>query len=97
MEEKIIIENLERIICEKYKPILFIKMMRLPSIQEMEGFRQYLLNEFGYNSLIFPGEMETEVKLISVLDSEIIKINDLQEKMNILLTKLQSESELPLN
>ena len=69
--------------------------MRMPSIQEMEGFRQYLKNEFGYNSLIFPGEMETDVKLVSILESEKIKIEDLQEKINNLIERLESEIGLP--
>ena len=71
------LNKLEDVITKTYEPILVIKMMRMPSIQEMEGFRQYLKNEFGYNSLIFPGEMETDVKLVSILESEKIKIEDL--------------------
>lgn len=89
------IKNIEDLLTKKYEPILVIKMMRMPTLQEMEGFRQYLKNEFGYNSLIFPGEMETEVKLISVLDTEKVYINDLQEKIDILITRLESEAGLP--
>ena len=95
--EKEIFENLEEIITKKYEPILFIKMMRMPTIAEMEGFRQYLKKEFGYNSLIFPGEMETEVKLISILDSEKIKIDDLQQKIDNLIKKLESEANIPIS
>jgi len=89
------IKNIEDLLTKKYEPILVIKMMRMPTVPEMEGFRQYLKNEFGYNSLIFPGEMETEVKLISVLDTEKVYINDLQEKIDILITRLESEAGLP--
>lgn len=89
------IKNIEDLLTKKYEPILVIKMMRMPTLQEMEGFRQYLKNEFGYNSLIFPGEMETEVKLITVLDTEKAYIDDLQEKINILITRLESEAGLP--
>lgn len=89
------IKNIEDLLTKKYEPILVIKMMRMPTVQEMEGFRQYLKNEFGYNSLIFPGEMETEVKLITVLDTEKVYIDDLQEKINILITRLESEAGLP--
>jgi hypothetical protein len=46
METNIIIENLEKIITQKYEPLLVIKMMRMPSISEMEGFRLYIKNEF---------------------------------------------------
>lgn len=95
MNESKIIENLENIINKKYEPILVIKMMRLPSIEQMEGFRLYIKNNFGYNSLIFPGEMETDVKLVSVLESEITKIEDLQQKMNDLISQLKSEAALP--
>ena len=69
--------------------------MRLPSIEQMEAFRLYLKNEFGYNALIFPGEMETDVKLISVLDVEVEKIEGLQEQMNDLIKRLESEAGLP--
>lgn len=86
-------ENKE--LLEQYKPILIIKMMRLPSIEQMEAFRLYLKNEFGYNALIFPGEMETDVKLISVLDVEVEKIEGLQEQMNDLIKRLESEAGLP--
>lgn len=89
------IKNIEDLLTKKYEPILVIKMMRMPTVPEMEGFRQYLKNEFGYNSLIFPGEMETEVKLITVLDTEKVYIDDLQEKINILITRLESEAGLP--
>ena len=91
MNTEKIIENLENIINQKYEPILIIKMMRLPSLPEMEGFRQYIKNEFGYNSLIFPGEMETDVKLISVLDSDKVKIEDLNLKIDDLIKRLESE------
>jgi hypothetical protein len=95
MENTEIINKLEELITKTYEPILVIKMMRMPTIQEMEGFRQYLKKEFGYNSLIFPGEMETDVKLVSVLESEKIKIEDLQEKMNNLIERLESEIGIP--
>jgi len=97
MDTEKIIEKLEEIIIKKYEPILVIKMMRMPTIQEMEGFRLYIKNNFGYNSLIFPGEMETDVKMVSVLDSEKEKIDDLQKKMDDLIERLESEVELPKN
>jgi hypothetical protein len=95
MDNDKMIKNLESIIINKYEPILIIKMMRMPSIKEIEGFRQYLKKEFGYNSLIFPGEMETDVKIISILNSEISKIDDIQIKMDNLIKKLESETNLP--
>ena len=95
MEKEKLIKQLEDLITNKYEPILVIKMMHMPPVPQMEGFRQYLKNEFGYNALIFPGEMETDVKLISVLDSETIKIDDLQKKMNNLIERLESEVGLP--
>jgi hypothetical protein len=39
--------------------------------------------------------METEVKLISILESENVKIGEIQEKMNNLIKRLESEIELP--
>lgn len=95
MDNDKIIETLTDIITNKYEPILVIKMMRMPTVPEMEGFRQYLRNEFGYNSLIFPGEMETEVKLISVLESEKTTIDDLQAKIMDLTKRLESEVGIP--
>jgi hypothetical protein len=97
MEKDTIMSNIEDLLTKKYEPILVIKMMRLPTIQEMEGFRLYIKNNFGYNSLIFPGEMETDVKLVSVLDTEKIKIEDLQQKMNDLISTLENEASLPQN
>ena len=39
--------------------------------------------------------METDVKLVSILESEKIKIEDLQEKINNLIERLESEIGLP--
>lgn len=95
MDNDKIITKLQDIITNKYEPILVIKMMRMPTIHEMEGFRTYLKNEFGYNSLIFPGEMETDVKLISVLESEKTSIDELQSKIDELIKNLEMELGLP--
>ena len=95
MDNDNLIAKLQDIITNKYEPILVIKMMRMPTIPEMEGFRQYLKKEFGYNSLIFPGEMETDVKLISVLDSEKTSIDELQSKIDELIKNLEMELGLP--
>ena len=95
MENKELLEKIEDLLNKKYEPILVIKMMRMPTIEQMEGFRLYLKNEFGYNTLIFPGEMETEVKIISVLNTEVEKIEGLQDQINDLIKRLESESGLP--
>jgi hypothetical protein len=95
MENKELLEKIEDLLNKKYEPILIIKMMRMPTIEQMEGFRLYLKNEFGYNALIFPGEMETDVKLISVLNTEVEKIEGLQDQMNDLIKRLETEASLP--
>jgi hypothetical protein len=92
MEDNLLLENVKKLLTEKYEPILIVKMMRIPSLTEMEGFRLYIKNEFGYNSIIFPGEMETDVKLISILDFEESKLEDIQKKMNDLIEKLEKEA-----
>jgi hypothetical protein len=95
MENKELLEKIEDLLNKKYEPILIIKMMRMPTIEQMKGFRLYLKNEFGYNALIFPGEMETDVKLISVLNTEVEKIEGLQDQMNDLIKRLETEASLP--
>jgi len=89
MEEKI--KHLEEIISEKYKPLLVIKMMRIPSIEELDVFHRAIKENFGYNSLIFPGEMETDVKIVSILDSQVKDIEDLKKEIYKLIEDLSAE------
>lgn len=92
MEDQLLLDKVKEILTQKYEPILIIKMMRMPSLEQMESFRQYLKNEFGYNALIFPGEMETDVKLVSVLDLEETTVKNLQKQMSDLIEKLEKEA-----
>jgi hypothetical protein len=96
MEDREILEQINDILTKKYEPLLIIKIMRMPDIKEIEGFRQYIKKEFGYNAIIFPGEMESDVKLLSVINSDPTKIEDIQKQMTDLIERLKNESaELP--
>ena len=95
MENTELLDSIKDILLKKFEPILIIKMMRMPTIEELEGFRLYLRKEFGYNSIIFPGEMETDVKLLSVLDFEKTTLDKIQNQMNDLISSLKSELDLP--
>ena len=89
MEEKI--KHLEEIIAGKYRPLLIIKMMRLPSMEELDIFHRAIKTKLGYDSVIFPGEMETDVKIISVLESQVEYVENLQKEVYKLIEDLSSE------
>ena len=93
MDSKKILKNLENLLEEKYEPILVIQMLRVPPSEELRMFANQLMKDFGYKVLVLPGDFETKVELISVLKSDVIKTNDLQEKVLTLIEKLEEDNK----
>ena len=91
MDSKKILKNLENLLEEKYEPILVIQMLRVPPSEELRMFANQLMKDFGYKVLVLPGDFETKVELISILKSDVMKTNDLQEKVLTLIEKLEEE------
>tara|TARA_R110000824_G_scaffold367_1_gene2656 strand:- start:8095 stop:8418 length:324 start_codon:yes stop_codon:yes gene_type:complete len=97
MEEKKVMENLIKLVEEKYEPILVVQLLRVPPEAELRAFAQKLMNDFGYKVLILPGDMETKVELISVMKTEIKKVEDLQSRVLQLIGDLEQEYKDVLN
>ena len=93
MDSKKILKNLENLLEEKYEPILVIQMLRVPPSEELRMFANQLMKDFGYKVLVLPGDFETKVELISVLKSDVMKTNDLQEKVLTLIDKLEEDNK----
>ena len=93
MDSKKILKNLENLLEEKYEPILVIQMLRVPPSEELRMFANQLMKDFGYKVLVLPGDFETKVELISVLKSDVMKTNDLQEKVLTLIEKLEEDNK----
>ena len=89
MEEKI--KHLEEIISKTYRPLLIIKLMRLPSMDELDHFYRGIKEHLGYDSIIFPGEMETDVKIVSILESQVEEIENLKNQVYKLIENLSNE------
>ena len=71
MEETKVLDNLIKLVEEKYEPILVVQLLRVPPEAELRAFAQKLMNDFGYKVLILPGDVETKVELISVILSPV--------------------------
>lgn len=80
MEEKLI-KDLKNLLEEKYEPILVVQLLRVPPQAELQAFAQKLVNDFGYKVLVLPGDTETKVELISVLKNDVVKVQDLQNRV----------------
>ena len=91
--DKKILKNLENLLEGKYEPILVIQMLRVPPSEELRMFANQLMKDFGYKVLVLPGDFETKVELISVLKSDVMKTNDLQEKVLTLIEKLEEDNK----
>ena len=93
-------KNTERVanelLLEKYEPILVIKLMRIHSMEELNHFITKIQEDFGYNTLVLPGELETSVEVVSVCNAEIKDINELKENVNNLIKSLEQESKEPV-
>ena len=85
MKEKELLKNLKGLLEEKYEPILVVQMLRV------QAFAQKLVNDFGYKVLVLPGDTETKVELVSVLTSEVTKVQDLQNRVVSLIKELEDE------
>jgi hypothetical protein len=91
MEEKKLVENLINLVEERYEPILVVQLLRVPPEAELRAFAQKLMNDFGYKVLVLPGDTETKVELISVMKTEIKKVEDLQSRVLQLIGDLEQE------
>ena len=91
MEEKKILKDLINLIEEKYEPILVVQLLRVPPEPELRAFAQKLMNDFGYKVLVLPGDTETKVELVSVMKTEIKKVEDLQSRVLQLIKDLETE------
>tara|TARA_R110000824_G_scaffold26761_2_gene91678 strand:- start:45 stop:386 length:342 start_codon:yes stop_codon:yes gene_type:complete len=84
------------LLLEKYKPILVIKLIRIPPVDELQSFARKIQEDFGYQTLILPGELETSVDIISVCKSEITEIQTLREQVYEACKSLEKELDTPV-
>ena len=82
------ITNTERIanelLIEKYKPLMVIKLSSKATTNlkgKLEEFALDVSKKTKYEVLIFPDEGVTEVKIVSVCNSEKIKLEELQNQI----------------
>lgn len=84
------------LLLEKYEPILVIKLIRVPPVKELQVFASRIQKDFGYQTLVLPGEIETTVEIVSVCKSESVEIEDLKEKVYNTCKLLEQELENPV-
>ena len=84
------------LLLEKYEPILVIKLIRIPPVEELQAFASKIQKDFGYQTLVLPGELETTVDIISVCKSESTEIEELKEKVYKTCRLLEQELEKPV-
>ena len=93
-------ENTKKIanelLLEKYEPILVIKLIRIPPVEELQAFASKIQKDFGYQTLVLPGELETTVDIISVCKSESTEIEELKEQVYKTCKLLEQELEKPV-
>ena len=65
-----------QLLLEKYEPLLVIKLMRIPPVEELHSFTAKIQKDFGYNTLVLPGELDTSVEILSVCD---VGVTDLEK------------------
>ena len=89
------LKNTKRIanelLLEKYEPILVIKLIRIPPVDELQTFASKIQKDFGYQTLVLPGELETSVEIVSVCKSESTEIETLKEKVYKTCKMLEEE------
>ena len=94
------LENTKKIanelLLEKYEPILVIKLIRIPPVDELQAFASKIQKDFGYQTLVLPGELETTVDIISVCNSESMEIEDLKEEVYKTCRLLEQEIDKPV-
>ena len=86
-----VLVNLVNLVEEKYEPILVVQLLRVPPEAVLRAFAQKLMNDFGYKVLVLPGDTETKVELISVMKSDVKKVEDLQSRVLQLIKDLEDE------
>ena len=91
MKEKELLSKLENLVNEKYEPILVIQLLRVPPQEELQAFAKGLSEQFGYKVLVLPGDIETKVELISVLKTDVKKVEDLNNRVLTLIGDLEKE------
>jgi len=91
MEGKELLSKLENLLNEKYEPILVIQLLRVPPQDELQAFAKGLSEQFGYKVLVLPGDIETKVELISVLKTDVKKVEDLTNRVLTLIGDLEKE------
>ena len=84
------------LLLEKYEQILVIKWFRIPPVEELQAFASKIQKDFGYQTLVLPGELETTVDIISVCKSESTEIEELKEKVYKTCRLLEQELEKPV-
>ena len=94
------LENTKKIanelLLEKYEPILVIKLIRIPPVDELQAFASKIQKDFGYQTLVLPGELETTVDIVSVCKSESTEIKELKEQVYKTCKLLEQELEKPV-
>tara|TARA_R110000824_G_scaffold112198_2_gene261280 strand:- start:617 stop:961 length:345 start_codon:yes stop_codon:yes gene_type:complete len=82
------ITNTERIanelLLEKYKPLMVVKLSHKATNNLQGKLKEFAFNiskKTKYEVLIFPDEVTTEVKIVSVCNTEKIELKDLQNEI----------------
>lgn len=91
MKEKELLSKLEDLLNEKYEPILVVQLLRVPPQEELQAFAKGLSEQFGYQVMVLPGDIETKVELISVLKTDVKKVEDLTNRVLDLIGNLEKE------
>ena len=94
------LKNTKRIanelLLEKYEPILVIKLIRIPPVDELQAFASKIQKDFGYQTLVLPGELETAVEIVSVCKTQSTEIETLREKVYETCRLLEEEIDKPV-
>jgi len=84
------------LLLEKYEPILVIKLIRVPPVDELQAFASKIQKDFGYQTLVLPGELETSVDIISVCKTQSMEIDNLKEMVYDSCKVLERELDKPV-
>ncbi len=82
------------LLLEKYEPILVIKLGHVPKHDELQSFAQRIQEQFGYLTLVLPGELQSSVEIVSVCKSEIVEIEQLKEDVYNCIKSLSDEADV---
>jgi hypothetical protein len=91
MKDTELLTKLETLLNEKYEPILVVQLLRVPPQEELKAFAKGLSEQFGYKVLVLPGDIETKVELISILKSDVNKVEALTSRVLDLIGDLEKE------